>query len=138
LLAPGTLLVHMTCAEDESFRLAARRGAVVVLCPRSNLAIGGRLPRWRAAREAGCRVALGTDSLASAPSLDLLGDVAALARAGADPAWLIDAATVGGARALGLWMPPGWIELGDTAAALRDPIAWVAFEGEQAPRRGLA
>jgi cytosine/adenosine deaminase-related metal-dependent hydrolase len=128
----------MTCADDESFRLAARRGAVTVLCPRSNLAIGGRLPRWRAAREASCRVALGTDSLASTASLDLLADVAVLARDGADPAWLLEAATIGGARALGLWMPPGWIEVGDCAASLTDPIAWLAFEGEQARRRRLA
>jgi aminodeoxyfutalosine deaminase len=138
LLHPGTLLVHMAHASDESFRLAARRGAVIVLCPRSNLTIGGRPPRWRAAREAGCRVAVGTDSLASSPSLDVLADVAALARDGAEASWLVDAATVGGARALGLYSSPGWIEIGDAAATLRDPVAWVAFEGEAAATRRIA
>lgn len=137
LLRPGTLLVHMTCADDESLALAARRGAVVVLCPRSNLHIGGRLPRWRAVRQAGCAIALGTDSLASCPSLDVLGEVAVLARDGADPAWLLEAATAGGSRRLGFGPPPGWIVVGDGAAALTDPIAWVAHEGHAAPVRRL-
>jgi aminodeoxyfutalosine deaminase len=138
LLGPRTMLVHMTCADDDSIGLAARRGAAVVLCPRSNLHIGGRLPRWRAMRAAGCRIALGTDSLASCDSLDVLADVAVLARDGAEPAWLLDAATRGGASALGLAEPCGWIEVGDDARFLRDPFAWLAFEGAGAPTRRLA
>jgi cytosine/adenosine deaminase-related metal-dependent hydrolase len=136
LLGPRTLLVHMTCADDDSLALAARRGATVVLCPRSNLHIGGRLPRWRAVRAAGCRVSLGTDSLASCDSLDVLADVAVLARDGAEPAWLIDAATRG--EPLGFPEPAGWIETGDAARFLRDPLAWLAFEGHSAPVRRLA
>ena len=138
LLGPRTLLVHMTCADDDSIALASRRGATIVLCPRSNLHIGGRLPRWRAMRAAGCRIALGTDSLASCDSLDVLADVAVLARDGAEPAWLVGAATRGGATALGLAAPAGWIEVGDTARFLRDPFAWLAFEGADAPVERLS
>jgi len=137
LLGPQTLLVHMTCADDASIQLAVRRGATSVLCPRSNLHIGGRLPPWRALRAAGARVALGSDSLASADSLDVLADAAVLARDGAEPAWLVDAATRAGAAALGLPAPPGWIEVGDSARFLRDPLAWLAFEGAGAPVRRL-
>ena len=138
LLRPGTLLVHMTCADDDSLRLAAQRGTVVVLCPQSNVHIGGRLPDWRAVRQAGCQVALGTDSLASCASLDVLTDVAMLARDGADPDWLLDAAGAGGSTRLGFGPPAGWIAIGDHAATLTDPVRWVAFEGKDAPVTRLA
>lgn len=146
VLGPGTLLVHLTCAGDDALAAAARAGAVAVLCPRSNLYIGGRLPPWRRIRAAGLRVALGTDSLASAPSLDVLGDVAALARDGADPAWLLACATSGGATALGrphlgalaVGLRPGLVCLGSGARSIDDPVAWVAHEGAQAPARRLA
>jgi aminodeoxyfutalosine deaminase len=137
-----TLLVHLTFAGDDTLAIAARRGATAVLCPRSNVHISGRLPPWRRVRAAGLRVALGTDSLASSPSLDVLGDVQALARAGADPAWLTYAATRGGALALerperGVIAPgarPGLIALGD-ARGVRDPLAFVAHEAADAPAR---
>ena len=72
-----------------------------MLCPRSNLHIGARLPPVGGVRAAGLRAAIGTDSLASSPTLDVLGDVQALARAGVEPEWLVRAATLGGAAALG-------------------------------------
>ena len=61
-------------------------------------------------RAEGSPVAIGTDSRASAPSLDLLADLAALRetalRQGSPAAgldrWLVEAATAGGARAMGL------------------------------------
>jgi cytosine/adenosine deaminase-related metal-dependent hydrolase len=139
VLGEGTLLVHLVSADDESLALAARRGAIAVLCPRSNLHIGARLPSFRRIRASGLQVALGSDSLASSPSLDVLADVAVLAQAGADPAWLLHAATLGGARALGLpqfgalaiGRRPGVIRVG--AGAVHDPIAFVAHDGAHAP-----
>ena len=83
-------------------RLAREAGATVVLCPRSNLHIGGRLPDVDALLADGVPLALGTDSLASAPDLSLWAEMATLAaHFPAVPAarWL-DAATRGGARAL--------------------------------------
>ncbi|MBI4509223.1 MAG: amidohydrolase family protein [Deltaproteobacteria bacterium] len=138
LLGPGALLVHATCADDDSLRLAAERDAVIVLCPRSNHHIGGKLPRWQAVRAAGVRVALGTDSLASCPSLDVLGDVATLARDGADPAWLLHVATISGRAAVGFHEPHPFIEVGDNARTIRDPLAFVAHEGVNSPIRRLA
>jgi cytosine/adenosine deaminase-related metal-dependent hydrolase len=143
LVGEGTLLVHLACAGPATLALVRRRGAVAVLCPRSNLHVGGHLPPWEAMRSAGLAVALGTDSLASSPSLDVLGEVAVLARAGADPAWLVDAATRGGARALGLdrhgalapGLCPGLVEIGEGAARLDDPLGFIAHEGEAAPVR---
>jgi cytosine/adenosine deaminase-related metal-dependent hydrolase len=98
------LLVHMVLAGEEDLSLARRHRAPVVLCPRSNLHVAGRLPDLPAMAALGLDLALGTDSLASSPDMSLWGEMQALANAfPALPAatWLT-AATAGGARALGL------------------------------------
>jgi aminodeoxyfutalosine deaminase len=146
VLGEGTLLVHLTVADSESLDRAAARGCIAVLCPRSNQHISGRLPPVGGVRAAGLRAALGTDSLASCPTLDVLGDVQLLARAGVDAAWLVRAATVGGAEAmgashlgaLGVGKRPGLIAIGDDQQGVRDPLAWIAHEGADAPVRRLA
>ena len=80
-----------------------RAGAPVVFCPRSNLYIETRLPPLLAARAAGLLPALGTDSLASNASLDVLAEARALAdRFPTVPAArAVRMATWNGARALG-------------------------------------
>jgi aminodeoxyfutalosine deaminase len=139
------LLVHMVHAGADDRRIAREAGATVVLCPRSNLHIGGRLPDVDALVAEGGPLALGTDSLASVPDLSLWAELATLAaHFPAVPAarWL-DAATRGGARALGLrgfgtlapGARPGVLDVlvDDIAAPLeslvRDPtptLRWVA------------
>jgi cytosine/adenosine deaminase-related metal-dependent hydrolase len=139
------LLVHMVHASADDRRLAREAGATVVLCPRSNLHIGGRLPDVDALVAEDGPLAIGTDSLASVPDLSLWAEMATLAaRCPAVPAarWL-DAAARGGARALGLRgfgvlapaAKPGVLDvlIEDTAAPLeslvRDPtptLRWVA------------
>jgi cytosine/adenosine deaminase-related metal-dependent hydrolase len=98
------LLVHMVHAGPDDRGLARDAGATVVLCPRSNLHIGGRLADVSALLEDGVALAVGTDSLASTPDLSLWGELATLAAhfpAVTAARWL-DAATRAGARALGL------------------------------------
>jgi cytosine/adenosine deaminase-related metal-dependent hydrolase len=137
------LLVHMVCADAEDVAVAKRHKAPVVLCPRSNVHIGGRLPDVPALVGAGLLLALGTDSLGSAPDLSLWGEMALLSSRFSDiaPEHWLTAATLGGAQALGLdalgaFMPgkrPGIIEValaGDSPArslvANPDPaIRWV-------------
>jgi cytosine/adenosine deaminase-related metal-dependent hydrolase len=98
------LLVHMVHATAEDRRLACDAGAAVVLCPRSNLHIGGRLPDVPALLADGIGLALGTDSLASTDTLSVWAEMATLRAAfPAIPATLwLDAATRGGAEALQL------------------------------------
>jgi cytosine/adenosine deaminase-related metal-dependent hydrolase len=102
-LSPSVLLVHLVEARAEELALVAERGAPVVLCPRSNLYIDMKLPPLLAVRAAGIEAALGTDSLASNASLDVLAEAKALAdRFPGVPAWeLVKMATWNGARALG-------------------------------------
>ena len=141
-LSPDVLLVHLTEARpDELARIAAAR-APVVLCPRSNLFIEGKLPPLLAMREAGLEPALGTDSLASNASLDVLAEAKALRdRFPSVPAFeLVKMATSNGARALGLprhgriapGARPGIVHVeGDVKG---DPCAWL-LSNTRAPRR---
>lgn len=102
-LGPHVICVHLTDARPDELELVARRGAPVVFCPRSNLFIETRLPPLLAARAAGLLPGLGTDSLASNSSLDVLAEARALAdRFPTMPARdLVRMATWEGARALG-------------------------------------
>jgi cytosine/adenosine deaminase-related metal-dependent hydrolase len=77
---------------------------------------------------AGVNVALGSDSLASAESLDVLDDARALRREIPElrPGALLRAATLGGARALGL------ADLGAIAPDRRADLAFAPAPGELA------
>jgi aminodeoxyfutalosine deaminase len=144
-LAPGVLAVHLTDARPEELELVARRGSPVVLCPRSNLFIETRLPPLLAMRAAGITPALGTDSLASNASLDVLAEARALSdRFPSVPARdLVGMATWASAQALGrsdvgriaTGTRPGLFAIDGVPGA--DPCAFV-LRNVRAPRRWLA
>jgi len=123
-LSGNVLLVHLTDARPDELGRIAKRGAPVVLCPRSNLFIEAKLPPLLAVREAGIDAALGTDSLASNASLDVLAEARALAdRFPTVPAWeLLRMATWNGAVALAR------TDLGRFAKGARPGV--VAVEGD--------
>ncbi|MBI2389607.1 MAG: amidohydrolase family protein [Deltaproteobacteria bacterium] len=135
LLRPGAALVHLADARPEELAAVAESGAIAVLCPRSNLTIDTRLPPLVSLRAAGVPIALGTDSLASSPSLDPLADARALFERNPEvPAsFLVAAATSGGARAIG-WpelgrivagAAPGVLHIEGALPADADPSTWV-------------
>lgn len=119
VLGARPTLVHMVNVTEDDVRVIAKAGCAVVHCPRSNDALGcGRFP-WELYAKHGAEVAFGTDSLGSAPDLELAREVqAARALHGdrASPLALVRAAVKGGSRALGL-NPPRFVR-GDAAAAL--------------------
>ena len=87
LLLRPHLLVHMTHASASDLGAAARAGAAIVVCPRSNAALGAGLPDVAAMLAAGCRVALGTDNvMVNAPDMFREMDYLRRAAAGASPA----------------------------------------------------
>lgn len=104
-LPAGSLLVHGVHATDETIGAIAASGLGVVLCPRSNSRFGAARAPVAAYHRAGVPLALGTDSMASSPSLSVWEELA-FARhwfAGAlEPAAWLEVATAGGAAALGL------------------------------------
>ena len=113
-LSPGMIAVHGTHLSDADLaRLRDARG-VLVTCPRSNVWVGGGTPDASRFYRSGVPVAVGTDSLASAPNLDMTDELAALRRAAPDvaAARLIESATLIGARALGFEADYGTIAVG--------------------------
>lgn len=81
-----------------------------VLCPESNRYISGLKPPIEMLRRAGARLAIGTDSLASARHLSMIDNMRLIE--GAPLAELLTAATLHGAMALGIEDRIGSLEVG--------------------------
>lgn len=123
---PDTLVVHAVHLSGDEIERLGRSGATVVTCPRSNAYLGVGVAPITALLEAGAKLALGTDSLATTPDLDLFAEMAALGSAhpGLDPAVVVCAATLGGAEALDLDDHLGTIEPGKSGR-----LTVVPFDG---------
>ena len=120
------LVVHgVQFGEAELKRLAAK-GATLVTCPRGNIRTGAGTPPIEDFFDSGVRVAVGTDSLASVPDLNLFAELEEMRRlAPALPArLLIESATINGARALGFDADFGTIDSGK-----RDALIAVQLDG---------
>lgn len=124
-LGPGMVAAHGVWVTRREIETLARRHVGVAHCPSSNLklAVGGVAPVVEF-REAGVRVGLGTDSVASNNSLSMLREmhVAGLLQkhhrwdAGALPAQtLLDMATLEGAHLVGRDADLGSLEVGKQA-----------------------
>ncbi len=107
------ILVHnvATGAEDLEAAMgggerpgAASRDLFFCLCPNANLYIGGQLPDVQLLQREGCRIVVGTDSLASNHQLSILEELKTLQRAFPQlpTPTLLYWATESGARALQL------------------------------------
>lgn len=111
LLNPHTHVAHGIYLDRPQRDLLKNAGTRIALCPRSNATIGLAQAPVAAYLQEGHDLCVGTDSLASAGSLDLMDDLALLhaialeqGYEGSDLAQrLIEAVTAGGARALGLF-----------------------------------
>lgn len=138
VLKPGVGLVHAVHVSSADLDLIAASGATVVLCPRSNLHIGGQLPDVPPMIERGIPLALGTDSRASCPDLDLLADVAVLRRAFPEvsPQVWLQAATAGGAALVGVQaeLVPG----ARCGVLLLEGAPGQVLDHDRIPRRWLA
>ncbi len=133
LLDRAPLLAHANYIDDEQISLLAQSHATVVWCPRTHSFFSHRPHRWPDMIAAGINVCLGTDSLASAPSLSILDDLRHLRRQAPDasPTLLLDMATRRAATGLGVadcigTLIPGkyadFIEISWDPAGPTDPI----------------
>lgn len=112
VLGPDCHIAHGVYVSELDRALLRARSTSVALCPRSNAIIGLDEPPVAAYLTEGNLISVGTDSLASSPSLDLLDDVSALYRIAVGQGYtardlharLFSAATLGGATALGISM----------------------------------
>jgi cytosine/adenosine deaminase-related metal-dependent hydrolase len=133
LLRPGTVAAHCVTVDDEEIALLAGHGVAVAHCPRSNAQLGCGVAPLRRLLDTGVTVGLGTDSPASTPSFDLFEELRAalfLARArerrpeALTAAEVLELATIGSARVLGLAEEIGTLERGKRA-----DLAIVSLEG---------
>jgi cytosine/adenosine deaminase-related metal-dependent hydrolase len=99
------LLVHATRATAEDIATIERhtRNATWVLCPESNRYISRQEPPVALLRDMGAKIAIGTDSLASARSLSMIENLRQLGKiCDASLAEMLTWATINGAKALGI------------------------------------
>ena len=117
-LQRGTLVVHAVHLADEALDRLRKAGAVVVTCPRSNLWVGSGPPRLSHFYSAKLPVAVGTDSLASTPTLNLFDELREMRRLAPEiaAATLLESATRVGAEALGFGDTYGTLAPGKRAA----------------------
>jgi len=124
LLNPQLIAVHMTQLTDEEITLAAGSGIHVAHCPQSNLKLAsGFCPVGKLLR-AGVNVCIGIDGAASNNDLDMLDEMrtAAILAKAVDSnartlpaAAALRAATINGAKALGIDDVTGSLEVGKSA-----------------------
>ncbi len=124
LVTERLIAVHAVHLQPAEIALLAQRGSSVAHCPASNLKLGSGIAPVAELLAAGVNVGFGTDGAASNDRLDMLSEMrlaALLAKGvGRDPSLLpapaaLEAATLGGARALGLDRRIGSIEPGKEA-----------------------
>ena len=115
------VLGHGVHLDEADRALAARAGAAVAHCPGSNLKLASGALQWQTWQDSGLRLGLGTDGTSSSNDLDMwqaMRQAALLARLTAGrpdvaPAeQVLRAATIDGARALGLGDLVGSLEVG--------------------------
>jgi len=128
------IAVHMTQLTDAEIAACAEYGVSVVHCPESNLKLASGFCPAERLRRAGVNLAIGTDGCASNNDLDMFGEMrtAALLAKGVagdasafDAAFALQAATLNGARAIGLGERIGSIAPGkqaDLVAVRLDPL----------------
>jgi 5-methylthioadenosine/S-adenosylhomocysteine deaminase len=137
LLGPRTQCVHMTDAGAQDIAALAETGAQVIHCPQSNMKLASGACPVTELQAAGVNVALGTDSAASNNDLNLFNEMhsaALLAKlreedaAALPAARVLEMATLGGARALGLEQEIGSLLPGKQADLIAVDMSGAAMQ----------
>ena len=124
ILAAKPLLVHCVTVSDSDIDRIEESGSSIAHCPKSNAKFGHGFAPFEKFLEAGISVGLGSDSVASNNSCDMLEEsgfaaLAARNRLGRkrfiSAKEVIETATLGGAKALGLDHKIGTLEPGKQA-----------------------
>jgi cytosine/adenosine deaminase-related metal-dependent hydrolase len=124
VLEARPLLIHCVRVAEGDIERIARSGSAVAHCPTANAKLGHGIAPVRELLDAGVRVGLGSDSVASNNRMDILEDArlaalfqsARLARPnGMTTTEALMLATLGGAQALGLGDRVGSLEVGKDA-----------------------
>jgi cytosine/adenosine deaminase-related metal-dependent hydrolase len=119
-----SLLAHVNYCDDAELAILAKGKASVVYCPRTHRYFGHPPHRWREMLASGINVAVGTDSCASSPDLNLVDDLRLLRKIAPEisPEIIWEMATLRGARAIGAEQNVGSLSMGKAADAVVFPI----------------
>jgi cytosine/adenosine deaminase-related metal-dependent hydrolase len=119
-LSAHAVVVHGVQMSAPDLARLATHDATLVTCPRSNVRTGAGIPPVARFYQSGVRVAIGTDSLASTPDLNVFAELAELRQLApaVSASCLLESATRHGARALGFDADYGTIEPGKRARLL--------------------
>lgn len=124
VLAAQPLLAHCVTVSDSDIALIASSGTRVAHCPKSNAKFGHGYAPFEKFLDAGIAVGLGSDSVASNNVCDLLEESRFAALSARNRASrerfvsareVLEAATIGGAKALGLDKKIGTLDVGKQA-----------------------
>lgn len=139
VIGAGTLVVHGVQLTDAELARLAEVDATLVTCPRSNEWVGVGAPPLARFFASGVRVAVGTDSLASVADLNLFAEMQAMRRLAPEiPARrLLEAATRGGAEALGLDADLGTVVAGKRARLIAVTLPAGIADPEEALVAGI-
>ena len=142
ILERRLLAAHCLTVPPEDFETLAQAPFAAAIIPSSFTRSGAAAPPVKAMRDAGVKMALGTDNVANNNSYDLFQDMRLLGKLvsfleqepEAIPArQIVEMATTGGARALGLEDEIGSLEAGkraDWIALDLDEIGWAPREAQ--------
>jgi len=124
ILDNDTVCIHCVWLDEEEIEILAKSGAKVSTCPQSNMKLGSGIAPLQEMLSAGISIGLGTDGCASNNTLDLFSEMDLCAKLhkvrDLDPTALpaeivLEMATLGGARVLGLEKDIGSLEPGKKA-----------------------
>jgi cytosine/adenosine deaminase-related metal-dependent hydrolase len=125
--APRALVIHGNYLDDEerAFLASHRNRMSLVYCPRTHAYFAHRPCPLAELLTAGVHVALGTDSCASNPDLDLLNEMRHVAKthASIDPQEIVRLGTLAGAVALGRDNDVGSLTPGKLANLIALPVS---------------
>lgn len=130
LLEKRTIIAHANYVTDQDIAQIARSGASIAYCPRTHQAFEHPPHRFREMLAAGINVCIGTDSLASSPTLSILDELRFLRREHPDLTGqqIISMGTIRGARALGFEDVAGSLAPGKSADLVVIPLAHPASD----------
>jgi 5-methylthioadenosine/S-adenosylhomocysteine deaminase len=124
VLGPGTLLIHAVWIDEEDSRIIAEKGAGVAHNPESNMKLASGIAPIPELIKRGVPIGLGTDGCASNNNLDLFEEMDSAAKLHKvnsldptvlDAATVLNMATAGGAKAIGMGREIGSLETGKQA-----------------------
>ncbi len=117
ILDDKTICVHCVYVNDADIKIIAKKRSHVCLCPSSNKFIGVDVAPLKAFLAGNILPALGTDSTASNPQMNMWHEMELLRREFADvpSATILAMATIAGAKALGRETDYGSIEAGKSS-----------------------